>query len=190
MHHSPQQGVETMYNIKRTRHFYAPTPDRTDLVDDGQHTLLEFPTLEAAEAYIKERGGACYWLDHNESGRPSYEPVLTPKAKAEEEARKAREKAEREARFLAAHKQQVEEERIYRAAPYKMVPAPRANPEKSLYGPWIIVRKGDKKTVCRGDTRDHCEEVFWKYCKRRDMNYDVALGHKEGNLHVNPWSRR
>lgn len=44
---------------------------------------------------------------------------------------------------------------------YKMEPAPRANPDQSLYGPWILrdMYQGGI-IVARGETRDHLEDVY------------------------------
>jgi hypothetical protein len=46
---------------------------------------------------------------------------------------------------------------------YDFEPAPRSNPDGSLYGSWRIVDRQTSKTVLRGSSRDSLEEKMHRW---------------------------
>ena len=67
--------AESRYIIRATRYWYGPRrTSATHRHADG--TLAVYPSRAAALAAIAALDAAVYHLDHGESARPAYRPVL------------------------------------------------------------------------------------------------------------------
>jgi len=68
------------YRIEAQKNYYGPKVV-TSVVIDADGFPRHFGTKQQAKEWIEEQASRLYYLDHNESGRPTHIIKLNPKTK-------------------------------------------------------------------------------------------------------------